>query len=63
MFDINKAVQELEQVHTSEQLESFFQTYLGKQGSLTLAFKDMASLSPEEKKEAGKVLSEAKTVI
>ncbi|MDD3262499.1 MAG: phenylalanine--tRNA ligase subunit alpha [Candidatus Absconditabacteria bacterium] len=63
MFDYKGALKELETIQTLEQLEEVFQKYLGKQGSLTLAFKEMASLSPEEKKEAGKTLSEAKTLL
>ena len=63
MFDYKQALQELEQITTSENLELFFQNYLGKQWKLTLAFKEMATLTPEEKKEAGKNLSEAKTVL
>jgi len=63
MFDYKWALKELETIQTLEQLEEVFQKYLGKQWSLTLAFKEMASLSPEEKKEAGKTLSEAKTLL
>lgn len=63
MFDYKQPLKELESIKTLEALETFFQTYLGKQGTLTLAFKEMAALSPEEKKEAGKVLSEAKTTL
>lgn len=63
MIDSKQILKELENIHTLEALEEFFQKYLGKQGTLTLAFKEMASLSPEEKKEAGKVLSEAKTLL
>lgn len=63
MIDSKQALKELEKINDIVQLEEFFQTYLGKQGTLTLAFKEMAALSPEEKKEAGKVLSEAKTTL
>lgn len=61
MIDLQKALAELEQIVHMDQLSSFFQTYLGKQGSLTLAFKTMGDLSPEEKKEFGKQLTEIKT--
>lgn len=63
MFDYKQPIKELENIKTLETLEEFFQKYLGKQGTLTLAFKEMAALSPEEKKEAGKILSEAKTLL
>ena len=63
MFDYKQALIELETVDTVQKLEDFYRKYLGKQWSLTLAFKSMATLSIEEKKEAGKVLSESKTII
>lgn len=43
----------------SDQLNDFFDTYLGKQGQLTLQFRTMWGLS-EDEKELGKTLSDAK---
>ncbi len=63
MFDYQQALQEITVINSLEELENFFQKYLWKQGSLTLAFKEMANLEPEQKKETGKILSEAKTAI
>ena len=63
MIDSKASLQELEKVANSEQLESFFQQYLGKNGSITLAFKQMGSLSPEEKKSIGQELTEAKNQV
>lgn len=63
MFDYKQPIKELEDINTLALLEDFFQKYLGKQGTLPLAFKEMAALNPEEKKEAGKILSEAKTAL
>ena len=63
MIDSKASLQELEKVANLEQLESFFQQYLGKNGSITLAFKQMGSLSPEEKKSLGQELTEAKNQV
>jgi len=63
MFDYKQSLKEIENINTIEDLEDFFQKYLGKQWLLPLAFKEMAALSPEEKKESWKILSEAKTVL
>ena len=63
MIDIKGAKAELENVADLEQLESFFQQYLGKNGSITLAFKQMGSLSPEEKKSLGQELTDAKNQV
>ena len=52
---------ELSSIETKEALETRYQTYLGKKGSITLAFKTMSDLSPEERKEKGQLLSDLKT--
>ncbi len=63
MFDIKAIKVELAKVANLEQLDLFFQTYLGKSGSITLAFKAMGSLSPEEKKSLGQELTQVKTQV
>lgn len=60
MFSIDEALQQLSAVTTLEQLNEFFDRYLGKQGSLTMEFKTMGSLDPEQKKIVGQQLSDAK---
>lgn len=60
MFSIDQALQELSAVTNLDQLNGFFDTYLGKQGSLTMEFKTMGSLDPEQKKIIGQTLSDAK---
>lgn len=60
MFAIDEALNTLSAVTTIDQLNAFFDTYLGKQGSLTLEFKTMGSLDPEQKKVVGQQLSDAK---
>ncbi len=37
-------------VGSAEELETWYQSYCGKTGEITVAFKGMKSLSPEEKK-------------
>lgn len=63
MIDVKVAKADLEKVVNLGQLESFFQQYLGKNGSITLAFKQMGSLSSEEKKTLGQELTEAKNQV
>ncbi|MDR0369041.1 MAG: phenylalanine--tRNA ligase subunit alpha [Candidatus Peribacteria bacterium] len=53
-------LQELSSITTKEQLEERYQTYLGKKGSITAEFKTMGTLSPEERKEKGQLLSDVK---
>jgi phenylalanyl-tRNA synthetase alpha chain len=45
------------------ELENIKAQYLGKQGSITALLKDMASLSPEDKKARGAVINEAKQAV
>ncbi|MDR2541524.1 MAG: phenylalanine--tRNA ligase subunit alpha, partial [Candidatus Peribacteria bacterium] len=54
---------ELSATSTKEALETRYQTYLGKKGSVTNEFKTMGSLSPEERKEKGQFLSDLKTAL
>jgi phenylalanyl-tRNA synthetase alpha chain len=60
-MDKNQIVRELSSAPTKEAVEQRYQTYLGKKGSITLAFKTMGDLTPEERKEKGLFLSDLKT--
>lgn len=51
---------ELQKVDTKASLDVWYESYLGKKGEITLASKNLASLSPEEKKEMGQKISEMK---
>jgi phenylalanyl-tRNA synthetase alpha chain len=48
---------DLNEVNTLDQLESFRIAYLGKSGKLTLALKELGSLTPDEKKIRGAELN------
>ncbi|MDR3168283.1 MAG: hypothetical protein LBU27_00535 [Candidatus Peribacteria bacterium] len=61
MLDKHQLLTELSSISTQEALETRYQTYLGKKGSITLEFKTMGDLSPEERKEKGQFLSDLKT--
>ena len=63
MLDIKVALEELSPVQNTTQLDERFQKYLGKTWFLNEWFKTMGALSSEEKKEAGKILSDAKTAL
>ncbi|MDR0860711.1 MAG: hypothetical protein LBO09_07225 [Candidatus Peribacteria bacterium] len=62
-MDKNQILAELSATTTKEALETRYQTYLGKKGSVTNEFKTMGSLSPDERKEKGQFLSDLKTVL
>jgi phenylalanyl-tRNA synthetase alpha chain len=59
MFNLDKnlILQELTACHDSASIKEFYMTYLSKTGSITWAYKQMGSLAPEQKKEAGQFLS------
>lgn len=63
MLDVEKILQELEQIAEVAQLEDFFQKYLGKRGLLNDEFKALLALSPEEKKTQWSQLSDAKVAL
>ncbi len=63
MIDIKLVIQELENIQDIENLDVFFKKYLGKSWLLNEEFKKMTNLWVEEKKEAGKVLSEVKQLL
>ncbi len=53
-----KAFQALEEVSNPEQLEKFRIDYLGKKGKVTLLFRKLGKLPPEQRPEMGKLLNE-----
>lgn len=57
------ALQALEQCHSSDQLQAFHATYLGKSGLIAAQYKTLKDLSPEEKKTAGQQIQELHTTI
>lgn len=63
MIDTQIALQELSTVKDITQLDERFQKYLGKTWILSEGFKKMGALSPEEKKDMGKTLSDAKIAL
>ena len=63
MPEKNQILNELSAVSTKDELETRYQTYLGKKGSITQQFKTMGSLSPEERKNKGQELSALKTAL
>lgn len=63
MLNQEQALQELTSITSLEQLESWYQNILGKKGSLTESLKNLANLSPEEKKIQGGQLSAMRTTL
>lgn len=63
MLETDKILKELDLVKDILQLETFFDKYLGKKWLLNEEFKKMTSLSIEEKKTYGKILSDAKALL
>jgi phenylalanyl-tRNA synthetase alpha chain len=63
MLDKHQILNALQTACTKEALDQWYQTYLGKKGSLTLAFKTIGDLSPEERKEKGQFLSDLKVAL
>lgn len=61
MLDKYSLLQELQALTSLEQLEARYQDILGKKGKLTEALKALASMTPEEKKSQGAILSSART--
>ncbi len=58
-----EATEDLEAVEDLESLEAFRITYLGKKGRLTACLKEMGTLSPEERPEAGKAANRLKMLL
>ncbi len=59
-MDKKKILQELAKIDSEKALVSWYEAYLGKKWEVTLAYKNLATLSPEEKKEQGIKLWELK---
>jgi phenylalanyl-tRNA synthetase alpha chain len=59
MFDLHQdeILSTLEQCSTSTDIKSFYDQYLSKTGAITWAYKQLGSLTPDERKEAGQLLS------
>ncbi len=60
MIELKALLTQLSSIENPDQLEIFFQKYLGKKWLLNEEFKKLVSLSPEEKKTVGAELSEVK---
>lgn len=63
MLDQWLILSELDKLNTPESLDEWFQKYLWKKWELTLEFKTMWSLSPEERKEKWQLLSGLKSAL
>ncbi|MER3554059.1 MAG: phenylalanine--tRNA ligase subunit alpha [Meiothermus sp.] len=59
-MDTDAAIQEISEATTTEALQGLKVKYLGKNGLLTAEMKTLGKLSPEERKERGRVLNEIK---
>lgn len=59
----NQFQKEIKSIETLKDLENLWEKYLGKKGKITLLFKDLKKLSPEEKKNLGKEANEFKKEI
>ncbi len=59
-MDKKKILQELAKIDSEKALSTWYEAYLGKKWEITLAYKNLANLSPEEKKEQGIKLGELK---
>lgn len=60
-MDTDAALKQIEAAQSLEALQSLKVQYLGKNGLLTQQMKTLGSLSPEERKERGRQLNEAKS--
>lgn len=56
-------VSDLKDVSDEASLQQVKSRYLGKKGVITEVFREMRNLSPEEKKEAGKIVNEVKQYV
>ncbi|MGR9051752.1 MAG: phenylalanine--tRNA ligase subunit alpha [Gammaproteobacteria bacterium] len=57
---LKQALQDLANAQDSNQLESVRVQYLGKKGVFTLQMKELGGLEPEQRREAGQVINNAK---
>ncbi len=58
-----KLLQELHAITEKQELDNYFQEYLWKWGKITTEFKNLKSLTPEEKKQKGAELKEMKNEV
>lgn len=63
MLNLEEALQQLNIIDTLSNLEIWYQEFLWKKGSLTEALKNLANLTPEEKKIQGGQLSAMRTAL
>jgi phenylalanyl-tRNA synthetase alpha chain len=63
MIDIQKIQEDMINAQSQADLQAVFEASLGKNGSVTLAFKQLKDASPEEKKTLGAHLSSAKEIL
>ena len=59
----NEAIAQITETKSQEELENLRVVYLGRSGKLTLLIKKIKDVSPEDRKEAGILLNEAKRII
>ncbi|WP_337871087.1 phenylalanine--tRNA ligase subunit alpha [Meiothermus sp.] len=62
-MDVKRALDEIGKAPTLERLQSLKVQYLGKNGLVTQEMKTLGQLSPEERKEKGRVLNEWKQAL
>lgn len=63
MISISEVQKQIENIHSLDELENFFKSYMGKDGILTGEFKRLATMSLEEKKSYGQELATYKEAI
>ena len=62
-MDIDKILIELNSCEDLEKLETVYKQCLGKEGTITVAFKWLKGLNPETKKQEWQKLADARTAI
>ncbi|MHB9032392.1 MAG: phenylalanine--tRNA ligase subunit alpha [Anaerolineae bacterium] len=60
---LEQAQAELHTAHSTDQLESWRQAFLGKKGALTQLLRNLGSLPADQRPEAGRVANEVKTTL
>jgi len=59
----NQALSSIIEADTKDELEQIRISYLGRKGGITNLLKEVPKLKPEERKEIGKLINEAKKVV
>ena len=59
----NQAISSILEADSEKELEELRIIYLGRKGRLTQVLKQLSSLPPEERKEAGKIANDAKKAV